>query len=320
MAPAAQDSPAARPMLHAVFGAAVALLLALSPLPVYAQGIVAVVNDEPISRFDVEQRMRFIALTTKQQPSEALNKEALEMLIDERIQTQQGKKLKITVDEAEVSKAIGEMAQRNNMDEAKLTAAFAQMGVNIATLKNRIRATLAWQQVVREKFRYEVMVARSAIERESQGAGAASSGGEGGAQLELHQIRLDVPSNAGDAAVAQRLAEAEKLRSSFKSCASISSLVKNVSGASVRNLGPKSASDMAQPARTLLMNAKVGQMTPPNVTGDGIELYAVCGKTAASGDDSPSKDAAAQKIQNEFQIRAKKLMRDLRQEAFIEYR
>lgn len=320
MAPAAQDSRDCRLLLRAVFGVVIALLFASDSLPVHAQGIVAVVNDEPISRFDVEQRMRFIALTTKQQPSEALKKEALEMLVDERIQMQQGKKLNITVDESEIAKAVGEMAQRNNMDEAKLTAAFAQTGVNIITLKNRIRATMVWQRVVREKFRYEVMVARSSIERESQSAGAASSGGEGGSQFELHRIRLDVPSNAGDAAVAQRLAEAERLRSSFRSCASISSLVKNVSGASVRNLGSKSASDMAQPARTLLMNAKVGQMTPPNVTGDGIELYAVCGKKAAGGDDGPGKDAAAQKIQNEFQIRAKKLMRDFRQEAFIEYR
>ncbi len=318
LTPKPESTFGGRAFVRAVFCAAVGLLLlGTGNLPLHAQGIVALVNDEPISRYDVEQRMRFIALTTKQQPSKALEKEALEMLVDERLQMQQGKKLNVTVDEADVSKAIAEMAQRNNMDEAKLTAAFAQVGVNVVTLKNRIRATLIWQQVVRQKFRYDVMIAQSDMER---AAAAPAAGGESGTQLELHQIRLQVPSNAGDAAVAQRLAEAERLRSSFKSCASINSLVKSVSGASVRNLGSKSASDMAQPARTLLMNAKVGQMTPPNLSGDGIELYAVCGKKAAAADGGQAKEAAAQKIQNEFQIRAARLMRDLRQGSLIEYR
>jgi peptidyl-prolyl cis-trans isomerase SurA len=294
--------------------AVAAIAAGFPPGEASAQGIKALVNDEPISSYDIDQRMRFLAVTTRQQPSEQLKKEALEMLVDERLQIQEGKKLNVTADESQISEAVANMAQRNNMDEAKLAAAFSQVGVNIATLKSRIRAQLVWQQVVRQKFRYEAMVAQTEIERASQ------STSSGGAQLELHQVRLSVPSNGGDAAVAQRLAEAEQLRANFKSCASIGSVASSISGATVRNLGAKSAAEMGQPARTLLMNAKVGQMTPPNVAGDAIELYAVCGKKSVAENSESQKEAAQKAIQDEFEIRAKRLLRDLRQDADVAVR
>ena len=59
-----------------------ALLIALMALPLGASrgqtiSIAALVNDEPISAFDVQQRTRFLALTTRAKPSAALRKRRL---------------------------------------------------------------------------------------------------------------------------------------------------------------------------------------------------------------------------------------------------
>ena len=54
------------------------------------QSIVVLVNDDPITVYDVEQRQRFLAVTTQEQPSPALKKKATDMLIEERLQIQQG--------------------------------------------------------------------------------------------------------------------------------------------------------------------------------------------------------------------------------------
>ena len=48
--------------------------------------IKVLVNDDPISDYDIDQRERFLAITTQQQPSPALKKQATDMLIDERLQ------------------------------------------------------------------------------------------------------------------------------------------------------------------------------------------------------------------------------------------
>ena len=49
------------------------------------QSIVVLVNDDPITVYDVEQRQRFLAVTTQEQPSPALKKKATDMLIEERL-------------------------------------------------------------------------------------------------------------------------------------------------------------------------------------------------------------------------------------------
>ena len=79
------------------------------------QSIVVLVNDDPISAYDIEQRERFLAVTAHEQPGPELKKKATDMLIDERLQIQQGKKLGITPDDADVNKILADMAQKNNL-------------------------------------------------------------------------------------------------------------------------------------------------------------------------------------------------------------
>ena len=73
--------------------AACALAWSLTaPLPASAQSeqsIVMLVNDDPISAYDIEQRTRFLAITSQQQPNDELRKKAEDMLIEERLQMQQ---------------------------------------------------------------------------------------------------------------------------------------------------------------------------------------------------------------------------------------
>ena len=103
--------------------AAVAVLAVLVSLfgiaaPAWAQAeqsIVVLVNDDPITVYDIEQRQRFLAVTTQEQPSPALKKKATDMLIEERLQIQQGRKLGITPDEEDVTKVLAGMAKNNNM-------------------------------------------------------------------------------------------------------------------------------------------------------------------------------------------------------------
>ena len=148
--------------------AAIAVLAVLVSLcgiaaPAFAQAeqsIVVLVNDDPITIYDVEQRQRFLAVTTQEQPSPALKKKATDMLIEERLQIQQGRKLGITPNEEDVTKVLAGMAKNNNMSPEQLGAALGQMGVNIKTLRDRIRAQVVWQDVVRKKFRRDVSIAR----------------------------------------------------------------------------------------------------------------------------------------------------------------
>ncbi|HWM32247.1 MAG TPA: SurA N-terminal domain-containing protein [Methyloceanibacter sp.] len=302
---------------------ALAILLIGGPHPATAQelSIVVLVNDDPISDYDIEQRERFLAITTKAEPSPELKKQATDMLIDERLQIQEGKKLGATPDDADVRKILDDMASKNNLDAEGLTTALAKAGVNVKTLKDRIKAQIVWQDVVRRKFRRDILIGDAEVDEALSDAGEEAPSGEPtGTALQLRQVKFTLPSGADQRTIASRLAAAETVRSRFNSCANLGDLTKGIQGASVQNIADQQAVSLVQPARLLVQHAKVGQMTPPTLTGSAVELYAVCGKRAIRA-DNPKREETQRKLMNEeMGIRAERLLRDLRQDAFIEYR
>jgi peptidyl-prolyl cis-trans isomerase SurA len=314
-----------RTVVSALCGAAglIATLLLLTALfggviPGLAQevSIKVLVNDDPISDYDIDQRERFLAITTQQQPSPALKKQATNMLIDERLQLQQGRKLGGTADDADVNKILEDMASKNNLSVDGLATALGKAGVNIKTLKDRIRAQIIWQDAIGRKFRRDVQIADSDIDKAVSEAGG-ESGGETENALQLRQVKFEIPAGADQGTIASRLAAAESLRARFGSCAE---LAKGVSGASVKTLVDQKPASLAQPARLLVTNAKVGQMTPPMISQAAVELFAVCGKRSFKGDDTARQTAQRKLMSQELSLRAERLLRDIRSEAFIEYR
>jgi len=282
--------------------------------------IKVLVNDDPISDYDIDQRERFLAVTTQEQPSPALKKKATDLLIDERLQIQEGRKLGVTPDEDDVTKVLSDMASKNKLDVDGLTTALGRAGVNIKTLKDRVRAQLVWQDVVRRKFRREVQIGDVDIDLALSDADSEVEGGETKTTLQLRQVKFSLPTNADQRTIAARLAAAEALRAKFSDCAKVTDLAKSASGATIKTLQDQQTSTLTQPARLLVMNAKVGQMTPPTLSSSGVELYAVCGKRSTRG-DTKVREATQRKLMNEeMMIRAERLLRDMRQDAFIEYR
>ena len=304
-------------------GLLVALLVAIGVLGssfALAQevAIKVLVNDEPISDYDISQRERFLALTTQKQPSPELKKQATDLLIDERLQLQEGKKLGFTPDEDDVNKILSDMAAKNHLDAKGLSDALGHAGVNVKTLKDRIRAQLVWQDVVRRKFRQEVQIGDVDVDRALSESG--EQGGEAQTTMQLRQVKFSLPRNADQRTIAARLATAEALRAKFSNCANVTDLAKNVDGATIKTLQDQQTNALTQPARLLVMNAKVGQMTPPTLSPSGIELYAVCGKVSVRGDAKLREQTEHKLMNDEMMIRAERLLRDLRQDAFIEYR
>ena len=232
--------------------AALAILLVLpdGTIAQVEQSIVVLVNDDPISAYDIEQRERFLAVTAHEQPGPDLKKKATDMLIDERLQLQQGKKLGIASDDADVNKILGDMAQKNNLTTEGLGSALGQMGVNMRTLKDRIRAQLVWQDVVRRKFRHEINVGDVDVDRAiASGGGAEASAAPAEATaLQLRQVKFELSGDPDQRTLASRLAEAEALRARFESCSNIAELAKSIQGASVKVLADQQPGALAQPA------------------------------------------------------------------------
>lgn len=92
-------------------------------------------------------------------------------------------------------------------------------------------------------------------------------------------------------------------------------------GARHENLGERRAASFTDATtRTMLLAAKEGEMIPPSLTSQGIELMAVCGRKVVKVEIQKREQAAAKLRQEEFEVLARRHLMNLRQESQIEHR
>jgi len=121
-----------------------------------ADGIVAVVNGEVITRADVDNRARLFALTTGQPIApdtlKLLRPQITRQLIKDRLQLQEIQRRKIAVPDIDVAHAIGDIEKRNGLPAGGLQAKLSAQGVAPSTLIGQIRTQLGWTRVLRQEL------------------------------------------------------------------------------------------------------------------------------------------------------------------------
>ena len=120
------------------------------------QAISAIVNDEVISRYDVQQRIKLIIVTSGIQPTQEnvsrLEKQAIRALVNEKIQLQEAIKLDVPTSSEEIDLMLRRIASGNEMSSEEIINFISSNGVNSETLLNQIKAELLWNKIVRGRF------------------------------------------------------------------------------------------------------------------------------------------------------------------------
>lgn len=241
---------------------------------------------------------------------------AQEELIEERLKLQEAKRLSVLAEDTEVEAIIKDLAQRNKMTEAQFAQHIASQGADIASMRARFKAMLSWNQVIRKRFGHQVNIGQRDIDKAVQSAPV----GEDRVDLQLQRIVLPVAAKVDQKAVILRFGDAEKIRNAFKGCATIGNAAKAVPDARLENLGSRKPSTVAEPTRSMLLSAKEGDLLPPTVGQDGVELWVVCGRSVIKASEEKRLEAQNELRQREFELLAKRHLKDLRQDASIEFR
>jgi peptidyl-prolyl cis-trans isomerase SurA len=283
--------------------------------------VVALVNDEPLTNFQVRARAKFISVTSRRPNNDALRKDALEQLIEEQIKLQEARRLGVGVEDGQIDSAYGRMARRLDMNGSQLTSAFRQAGVDPDTLRRRIRADLAWQQVVQARFRQEVRVReQDVIQAMGRGDAAEGSQQQTSTEYQLQQVVVIVPQSASDAEKARRRAIADQFRNRFSGCASTQGLVQQFRDVVFRDIGKRSSSQFSDEQDNMLQAVPIGGISEAIESATGYQMFAVCNKQQIE-DDSVQRREVEEKLRSERgNILARRLLIDLRQNAIIERR
>lgn len=166
---AAADAQAQAPTATPSSGASAAQRTAPAPRAVNpAAGVAAIVNDDVISTYDVNQRAQLLLVGSGIEPSrETLDRargQALRDLVDEHLQMQETKEKKVKVDPADVDRALADIARQNGTNVDALRSSLASAGISIQTLRSQIETDIAWKRLIGGRFGSRVRISKVQVD------------------------------------------------------------------------------------------------------------------------------------------------------------
>ncbi|MHB1101295.1 MAG: peptidylprolyl isomerase [Devosia sp.] len=258
-------------MVRAIAAMLVGLLIVLNmAAPAGAATVKVTVNGTTITDVQVSQRLKLFQLEGR-----SGTKAATEELIDEAIMLQEAKRLGITISDAQVSEAMLGVARNIKVSMDKLIQILNQNGVNVDTLKARLRAALAWNQVTQMAIMPRVQLSDVELEQKA----AAKLDPSNSFDYILKEVIFVMPGGKGSAS--RRTAEANRYRKSFQGCDSAVQLSLSYTDAAVIDIGRRHATQMPEALAKELAGLNVGGITKPRVVETGVSMLAVCSKAVA---------------------------------------
>jgi peptidyl-prolyl cis-trans isomerase SurA len=284
------------------------------PRPAQAQQVAVIVNGSPITTYDIEQRNKFATLSTHKTPS---RQDVIEELIDEKLKVQIGQRYKLDVSDSDVENAYANMSRRMRLTPEQLTGALAHAGIDAGTLKARIRADISWQQIVRGKFQSSLQVRDKDVFAKLASTNKDEKK-EVGYEYQLRPILFIVQPGSSEQVIDGRKREAEALRARFESCDAGLNFARALRDVAVRDPIIKSSADLAPALRKILDDVAVGKLTSPEVTAQGVQMFALCSKRENQGDSAATKEVRDEMFAEQFQAKSKRYLEVLRKQAMIE--
>jgi peptidyl-prolyl cis-trans isomerase SurA len=292
------------------------LILAGGAAPSRAQNIVVMVNGEPITDFDIEQRSKLDQLTTQKTPS---RQDVLNELIDDKVKTKEGKKYGVEPSPSDIDQSFAGMASRMRLSSEQLTKMLESKGVRPETLKSRMRAEMVWTSLVRGRFKEKLRIGEKDVATAVQAENGDKLQIEG-TEYKMQPVVLIVPRGSPQASLETRHKEAEAYRSRVTSCDEANSLFRATPNAAIREAVTKTTADLPEALRKVLDDTPVGHMTPPEVTKQGIEMVVLCSRKPTMIDTPKKREIQEKMYQEKYQKTSNTYLQEVRKAAMIEYR
>ncbi|WP_165405607.1 SurA N-terminal domain-containing protein [Bradyrhizobium genosp. SA-3] len=297
------------------------LLLVLAALflvgaPARAQNIVVMVNGDPITDFDIEQRSKLDQLTTQKAPS---REQVINELIDDKVKMKEGKKYGVDPGVSDINQSYEGMAQRMRITPDQLTKSLESKGVRPETLKARMKSEMVWTSLVRGRYKEKLLVG----ERDVAQAVQAQSGEKlqvEGTEYKMQPIVLIVPRGSSPAFVETRKKEADSYRARVGSCEEANSLFRSTPNATIRDSITKTTAELPEALRKVLDDTPIGHLTAPEVTKAGIEMVVLCSRKPTMIDTPKKREVREKMYQEKYEKTQKAYLEELRKAAMIEYR
>ncbi|HEY4201469.1 MAG TPA: peptidylprolyl isomerase [Devosiaceae bacterium] len=266
--------------------------------------VVVTVSGIPITDTQVAQRTKLVQLERS-----GGSKEATTQLVNEVVMLNEAKRIGVTVSESQIDGAVQNVARNLKLSTDNLGKVLTANGVSMDTLRDRLKASLAWQAVTEQMVQPQVEISDLDLDKEAAGKVTAAMSYD-------YILKEILFVGAGNGA---RTATANKYRAGFKGCDSAVQLSTKFPDTAVIDVGRRHATQMPDAVAKELAGLNVGGITKPRVVDNGVSMLAICSKEEAR-DLTFIKDNLKQEAGNDkMATAADAYLADLKKKARIVY-
>jgi peptidyl-prolyl cis-trans isomerase SurA len=299
---------------------------AITPNATVVEDVIVRVNDQIISRSDLERGQQQLA--TELQQTNASTEEAsdrqknlLRDMIDQQLLLSRGKELGLNAD-AEVIRRLDDIRKQNHMDTMEdLEKAARSQGVSFEDFKANIRNGVITQQVVRDEVGRHLQMTQA---QEQAYYDAHKQDFAQPEQVRISEILIPLPADATDDAVAQAQKKADDVSAQIISGSKFEDLAKTYSGGQTADrggdLGLFKRGTLAKTLEDQTFGLKPGQVTAPIRTKQGFVILKVTEHQEAGVPAMKDIETQIQEAMysEEMQPALRAYLTKLREEAYVE--
>jgi len=251
--------------------------------------VVAVVNDDVITRNELDDRVREVARQLQRQntplPAEdVLQKQILERMITDMLQRQYAKENGVRVDDTQLNLAITRIAQQNNFPSldafrAKLEAD----GVDYKKFREEIRSEIISTRLRKREVESKLVISEREVDDYLANKARIGSEGE---EFHLAHILVVVPEQASAAKIQAARERAEQALSKLNGGADFAQVAASISDAKDAlkggDLGWHSGDTIPPLFMNVLQNMKPGQISAVLRSSSGFHILKLLEKRSAN--------------------------------------
>lgn len=124
--------------------------------------IAAVVNDDIVTDGDLAAQIRLVEMSSNipdtPENRKRLVPQVLRTLVDQKLQLQEAKRIGVSVPQADIDHALGNIEQHNNVPKGGLDEFLKDRGLSRSAIVNQITASFAFSKVVQNRVSQDVQV------------------------------------------------------------------------------------------------------------------------------------------------------------------
>jgi peptidyl-prolyl cis-trans isomerase SurA len=258
------------PLKRLVAGLAVAVTLALPMMSAgaQAQGLFSpaiTVNSDVITRYELEQRARFLAVLRAPGNPETAARDAL---IEDRLKLRAAAEAGIVATPEEIEIGMEEFAQRVNLSTQDFINGLEEAGIAPETFRAFAESGVVWREFVRTRFLGQARPTEAEIDRALGG----STTGASGIRVLLSEIIIPITQQTAQAV----LTEADRI-SRIDSISAFAAEAARFSAAETRNNGGRldwiEVSQLPPNLQTIILELAPGQVTSPLPFEGAVALF-----------------------------------------------